>query len=234
MKEEKKKNANDLCMEILHSLDLRKGKKSLFLHVCCGPCSTYPLTLLSEYFDVTVGYINPNIFPLEEYEHRENELKRFVDGLNQEKGTSIRVVAYDYDYNLYLKTIRGHEQDQEGGERCTLCHRLRLSLAYKYASEHSFDYFATVMTVSSKKPSDLLNRIGYELEKLYPNTKYLPSDFRKKDGTLKGIRIAREYNLYRQDYCGCSFSLQARKEYEEKKKELLKEQEKEGSTYGNQ
>lgn len=218
MKQEKQKTYNDVCMDILHSLDLSQGKPSLFLHVCCGPCSTYPLALLFPYFNITVGYINPNIYPEAEHTHRKNELERFVEGFNQEHHADIKVIAYPYDYKMYLNRIKGHEGDKEGGERCTLCHELRLSLSYKYAYDHHFDYFATVMTVSSKKPSALLNEICFRLEKQYPSTKYLPSDFRKKDGTLKGIMIAREYHLYRQDYCGCSFSLKARKELEEAKK----------------
>jgi predicted adenine nucleotide alpha hydrolase (AANH) superfamily ATPase len=209
MREEKKKDYNQICMEYLESLDLSKGKPSLFLHVCCGPCSTYPLSILEKYFNITIGYINPNIFPKEEYEHRLSELKRFVSGFNNK----IEIISYPYDYQLYLDTIKGYENEKEGGQRCLLCHQLRLSLAYEYAYKNKYDYFATVMTVSSKKPSAILNQIGFELEKKYPTTKYLPSDFRKKDGTLKGIIIAREYNLYRQDYCGCSFSKRDREEY---------------------
>jgi len=193
-------------------------KHTLFLHACCGPCLTYPLSVLVKYFKVTVGYINPNIYPEEEHQKRLDNLIRFVDGLNQENGTDVKVISFPYDYEDYLKAVKGHEEDKEGGERCTICQTLRLEESFKYADDNHFDYFTTVMTVSSKKPSALLNEICLGLQKKYPSTKFLKSDFKKEDGQLKGIKLAKEFYLYRQNYCGCSFSLKARREYEEEKK----------------
>jgi epoxyqueuosine reductase len=207
-----KEDYNQDFKEFVSHLDLSHGKPTLFLHACCGPCLTYPLTLLSKYFKITVGYINPNIYPAREHQKRLDELERFVEGFNKEYKEEIQVVAYPYDYQRYLEAIKGHETDREGGERCTLCHHLRLDLAYKYAFEHGYSYFATVMTVSSKKPSALLNEICFGLQKKYPSTVYVPSDFRKENGQLEGIRIAKRYNLYRQNYCGCSFSKEEREE----------------------
>ncbi len=209
-------NYNDVYKEFINTIDKEK-KPTLFLHACCGPCLTYPLTELIKHFKVTVGYINPNIFPESEHELRFQELKRFVDELNKTIEDKVEIIKYEYDYNRYLNAVSGHELDKEGGERCTICHQLRLSQSYEYASAHHFDYFTSIMTVSSKKPSNLLNEIGFELEKKYPNTHYVPVDFKKEDGTLKGIRICKDYNLYRQNYCGCSFSKKERENYMNKK-----------------
>jgi predicted adenine nucleotide alpha hydrolase (AANH) superfamily ATPase len=208
-----KVNYNEEFKILIESLDETKDKPTLFLHACCGPCLTYPLTELIKYFKVTIGYINPNIFPMSEYELRFNELKRFIDEINEVYKEKIEIVKYDYDYSVFLDAVKGHELDKEGGERCTICHRLRLDESYKYASEHDFDYFTSVMSVSSKKPSSLLNQICFELENKYMNTKYVPADFKKENGTLKGINICKNYKLYRQDYCGCSFSKKERQEY---------------------
>lgn len=205
-----KENWDKDCLNILADLKEKGEKPTLFLHACCGPCLTYPLSWLSDYFNLTIGYFNPNIYPEAEYEKRLGEIKRFLEFFNKGKKEAVKVVALPYNYDLFLQKMAGHEKDQEGGERCTICHTLRLDLAYSYAFKNHFQYFATVMTVSSKKPSDLLNRICLELSQKYPGTTYLPSDFRKRDGQLKGIKLAKECGLYRQDYCGCSFSLAER------------------------
>ncbi len=209
-------NYNEVFKERINEISNLNDKPSLFLHACCGPCLTYPLSILVKYFKVTVGYINPNIYPESEYDLRFNELKRFVDEYSKDENVNINVVSFKYNYNDYLCAVKGYEDNIEGGERCTICHRLRLSLAYDYAEENKFDYFATVMTVSSKKPSNLLNEIAIDLSK-DKKTKYLPSDFKKENGNLKGIQIAKHYNLYRQCYCGCSFS------YEEMQKRIKKQ-----------
>lgn len=209
------KNYNLIYKETVKELASAKKRPTLFLHACCGPCLTYPLTELVNYFNVTVGYINRNIYPEEEFKLREKELIRFVDEFNKEKGLSIKVITTPYEYEDLAPELRKYGPELEGGNRCTFCHYIRMSLAYKYAYEHSFDYFATVMTVSSKKPSRTINEIGIRLEKKYiDRTKFLQSDFKKESGQLKGIMIAKEHNLYRQCYCGCEFSLEARKEQE--------------------
>ncbi len=213
-----KEDYNQDFKDFINNLDLSKEKPTCFLHACCGPCLTYPLSILAKYFHVTVGYINPNIYPEEEYLKRLSELKRFTDAYEEKIDDEIKVVALPYDYSKYLFNIKGHENDKEGGERCTICHKLRLEESFKYADDHHFDYFTTVMTVSSKKPSILLNKICLELQPQFKNTKYLKADFKKEDGQLKGINIAKGYSLYRQNYCGCSFSLKAREDYENNKK----------------
>ena len=189
---------------------LGENKPSLLLHACCGPCLTYPLSILVKHFKVTVLYVNPNIYTKEEYELRYREVKRFVEEYQKDENVSIELVKEDVPYEDYLNIVKGHEKDLEGGQRCLLCHEYRMDLAYSYASKNNFDYFTTVMTVSSKKPSQTLNEIGNELSKKYLNTKFLEADFKKENGQLIGINIAKKYNLYRQCYCGCEFSYRSK------------------------
>jgi predicted adenine nucleotide alpha hydrolase (AANH) superfamily ATPase len=214
---EEKRNYNEEFKDFLKGLD-KDSKPTLFLHACCGPCLTYPLSILAAYFDVTIGFLNPNIYPESEYDKRFEELERFVIGFNKENQTEVKVIKFPYAYEEYLEAVKGHEKDKEGGERCTICHTLRLEESFRYADEHEFDYFTTVMTVSSKKPSQLLNEIGIGLQTKYKHTRFITADFKKEDGQLKGILIAKKFSLYRQNYCGCSFSLKARKAFEEEKK----------------
>ena len=216
--EAKKINYDTIFTEFLKTIDL-DNKPTLFLHACCAPCLTYPLSILSRYFKVTVGYINHNIYPLSEFDKRQNEVIRFIKEYSRDNDLHIDFVSVPNDYKIFLEEVKGHELDKEGGDRCEICHRLRMRLAYEYASKNNFDYFTTVMTVSSKKPSRMLNEIGLELQKTYTNTKFIVADFKKRDGQLKGINIGKQYNLYRQDYCGCSFSLLARQEYLKRKAE---------------
>ena len=214
--ETKKINYNQIFKKEIEEISHLNKKPTLLLHACCGPCLTYPLSILINYFDVTVAYFNPNIYPEQEHTKRYLELKRFVD----EYCPSVKVILQEYDYNKYLQTINGYENDKEGGYRCQLCHSLRLDISYKYAYENKYDYFTSVMTVSCKKPSALLNEICLDLQKQYPTTKYLQADFKKESGQLKGIILAKEHNLYRQNYCGCSFSLKERIEYEKSKESI--------------
>ena len=183
-------------------------KKKLLLHVCCGPCSCYPLVFLSDYFDITIYYANSNIYPAEEYEHRLGELKRLLSLLKKDKGISIDLVIPPYDNEAYTAKLAPLAHLGEFSERCFLCYRLRMEESYAYAAEHGFDYFTTVMTVSREKNSQKLNQIGAELEKKYPSTKYFHSDFKKNRGLEIGTEIRKSYDLYYQDYCGCVYSYQ--------------------------
>ena len=203
-------------------IDSNQEKPTLFLHACCGPCLTYPLSVLIEHFQVTVGFFNPNIQPLEEYQKRLVTLEEFLSRYAKDKGVSIPLVVPQEDFERYETLFQDRKNDVEGGKVCLRCHAYRLEQSYRYAASHGYDYFTTVMTVSCKKPSAELNEIAYKLAMKYPQTKYLYSDFKKKDGQLKGIQIAKEYSLYRQNYCGCLVSKQEREEYQKKKSaELL-------------
>ncbi|MFA6586619.1 MAG: epoxyqueuosine reductase QueH [Bacilli bacterium] len=207
---EERRDYNREFKEEIEKARLYKKKPTLFLHACCGPCLTYPLSALLPYFDVTVGYFNPNIQPLSEYYKRRDTLLSFVSRYGKDRGQDISVVLPEEDFEKYRLSFLDRKDDAEGGEVCLRCHRYRMELAYQYASSHHFDYFTTVMTVSSKKPSREINEIGEELSRKFPGTKYLFSDFKKENGQLLGIRIAKAYSLYRQDYCGCLFSLAER------------------------
>ena len=180
---------------------------SLLLHSCCAPCSSYVLSYLSEYFKITVFYYNPNIYPEEEYKKRVSEQKYFIERIPSVN--KINFTEGTYETDRFYETVKNFENLREGGERCFKCFRMRLDKTAEYAAQNGFDYFSTTLTVSPYKNADILNHIGNELEVKY-NVKYLFSDFKKKDGYKKSIQLSRIYNLYRQDYCGCVFSLRAR------------------------
>lgn len=217
---EQKTDYNSLFKEEIGRISKLPHKPTLFLHACCGPCLTYPLSVLVDYFDVTVGYFNPNIYPLEEYQKRLHTMEDFIKAYSQKRGIRVDVVVNQDDFEAYRKAFRDRINDHEGGKTCLRCHAYRMGISYEYAASHHFDYFTTVMTVSCKKPSRELNEIAEKLQTLYPKTKYLFSDFKKEDGQLKGIRLSKEYQLYRQNYCGCEASLLERLEYEKKKSVL--------------
>ena len=191
----------------LKSLD--KNKK-LLLHACCAPCSSYVIEYLSNYFDITILYYNPNIDTEEEFNKRLNELERFVQEFKVKN--PVKVISLGYNQEEYLNVIKGLEQEKEGGKRCLKCYKLRLEKSCIYAKENNFDYFTTTLTISPLKNSKILNEIGHELALEY-NMPYLYSDFKKKEGYKRSIILSHEYNLYRQDYCGCKFS--KRKEIKE-------------------
>ena len=179
------------------------NKKKLLLHACCAPCSSYVIEYLSKYFDITILYYNPNIDTKDEFTKRLTELERFVKQFKTEN--FVNVISLGYNSNDYLKEINGLEKEKEGGLRCLKCFNLRLEKACIYAKENNFDYFTTTLTISPHKNSKILNEIGHELEIKY-GMNYLYSDFKKKEGYKRSIVLSCEYNLYRQDYCGCKFS----------------------------
>lgn len=191
-----------LQQDLLESLPKNNMKPSLCMHVCCGPCSTFPLSFLCDYFKLTLYFNNSNIYPHEEYSRRLKELKCFLKDAKLE----VDLVVTDYDNDAYNKLLEPFKDEPEGQKRCRLCYGLRMDEAYHFANEHHYDYFCTVMSISRQKNSTTLNEIGASLSLKYPNTKYFYSDFKKKDGTLIGQKIAASYHLYRQDYCGCIYS----------------------------
>ena len=198
--------------------------KTLLLHSCCAPCSSYVLTYLRKVFRITVLYYNPNITEEEEYRKRAAEEKRFIDVLNRDtevlsgEAFAIEYVDGEYTPDRFLDAVKGYEHCPERGQRCEICFRLRLSETAKEALKRKADYFATTLTLSPLKDAGLLNRIGEEEGKRLGVT-YLPSDFKKKGGYLKSIELSKEYGLYRQDFCGCMFSKAQRiREKEAKKK----------------
>ena len=175
----------------------------LFLHSCCAPCSSYTLEYLSNYFDIKVYYFNPNISPKAEFDKRYAEQKRLIEALPSKH--TIKLVCGEYDHNDFLKIAKGYENVPEGGERCFRCYRMRLESTAKLAKEQGFDYFCTTLSISPLKNSQKINEIGYEVAEKY-GIKWLPSDFKKKEGYKRSIELSREYQLYRQNFCGCVFS----------------------------
>ncbi len=179
---------------------------SLFLHSCCAPCSSYCLEYLLPYFRITVFYYNPNIAPSEEYEKRLAEQERLIALLAPSAPHGLELLAGDYRPEEYEAAVASLQQEPEGGARCTACFRLRLAETARLAAVQGFDYFATTLTVSPHKNAPLINEIGLAAGTQY-GVRYLPSDFKKKNGYLRSIQLSKEYGLYRQNYCGCKYSI---------------------------
>lgn len=176
---------------------------SLLLHTCCAPCSSYCIEYLSSYFNITVLYYNPNIYPESEYLHRKAEQIRLICEMKTKY--PVKFIDCDFESEKFYETAKGLENCREGGERCFKCYRLRLTKAAKVASENGFDWFTTSLTISPLKNAQKINEIGVELAEKY-GVKFLPSDFKKKEGFKRSIELSKEYNLYRQNYCGCEYS----------------------------
>lgn len=175
----------------------------LLLHSCCAPCSSYCISCLAEYFHVTVFYYNPNIYPPEEYRMRAAEQKRFVEQYPTRYPVSY--IEAPYESERFYEMAQGMEDIPEGGERCFACYEMRLKKSAEYASLHGFDFFTTTLSISPLKNAQKLNEIGAKLAGQY-HVQYLYSDFKKKDGYKKSTEISKEYQMYRQYYCGCVFS----------------------------
>ena len=180
---------------------------TLLLHSCCAPCSSYVLEYLSQYFAITVLYYNPNIYPDEEYTKRVEEQQHFIEQFPAKHPISF--IEGTFDKNRFYEAVKGLEQEPEGARRCEVCFHLRLEEAALTAQEHKMDYFTTTLSISPLKNAQLLNEIGDKLAKQY-QIPYLHSDFKKKNGYQRSVELSREYGMYRQDYCGCVFSMRER------------------------
>lgn len=176
---------------------------SLLLHSCCAPCSSYCIEYLSQYFNITVIYYNPNIYPEAEYKKRKAEQKRLISEMKTK--CPVEMLDCDFESEKFYEMAKGLEHCSECGERCFKCYRLRLEKTVQEAKENKFDYFTTTLTISPLKDSQKINEIGLELAEEY-NIEWLPSDFKKKEGYKRSIELSKVYSLYRQDYCGCVFS----------------------------
>ena len=195
----------DKVIEVLQ----RQGRvPRLLLHSCCAPCSSYVLEYLSRYFEITVFYYNPNIYPPEEFGKRVEEQKRLIAQLPAEHPISF--LDGPYEPERFYEMARGLEQVPEGGARCFKCYRLRLTETAEMARAGKYDYFTTTLSISPLKNAEKLNEIGGQLAKDY-GVDYLYSDFKKRNGYKRSTELSREYGLYRQDYCGCVFSMRERR-----------------------
>jgi len=190
-------NYNNIMEEIIESLS---NKPKLLLHACCGVCSSSVIERLEPHFDITILYYNPNIYPYEEYKKRLETQKQLLSKHDNIKLVELGYLEEEFD-------VKGLENEPESGKRCNKCFHIRLEKSAKYAKENNFDYFTTTLSVSPHKNSEILNKIDKILEEKY-NIKYLYSDFKKKEGYKRSIELAKEYDLYRQEYCGCKYSLE--------------------------
>ena len=192
-------NYNDFRQK-LSELSTNSPKKKLLLHSCCAPCSSHVLTVLASVFDLTIYYDNPNIEPLSEFNRRLDEQIELV----KKMGLNIKVINNSYNHQLFLEAIKGKEDLGEKSIRCYSCYELRLKNTYQYAKENNFDYYTTTLSISPHKNSDWINEIGYNNQD--EKCQFLYSNFKKESGYLHSIELSKQYNLYRQDYCGCEFS----------------------------
>lgn len=189
--------------KIIDEIQNNSKTPTLLLHSCCAPCSSYVLEYLSQYFKITVFYYNPNISPKEEYIKRVEEQKRLISQLPVKN--PVDFIEGDYEPQDFYDIAKGLEQVPEGGERCFNCYKLRLEKTAKLAYDLNMDYYTTTLSISPYKNALKLNEIAEELSEIY-SVKNLPSDFKKKEGYKRSIQLSKEYDLYRQDYCGCIFS----------------------------
>lgn len=187
----------NLFLETVNNL---QEKKSILLHSCCGPCSSYVIQYLSNWFDITVIYYNPNISPDREYFKRKEEQIRLINDLGK-----CKFLDCDYENEVFERAIRGVEDEPEGGKRCSRCFRIRLEKCAKVAREMGFDFFCSTLTVSPHKNAEVINMIGHSVGEMY-GVKWLYSDFKKDNGYKESIELSKKYNLYRQNYCGCKYS----------------------------
>lgn len=192
---------------LIENLVKEKKTPTLLLHSCCAPCSSYVLEYLSKYFKISILFYNPNIYPLEEYSRRVAEQKGLISALKVKN--EINFLEGRYDTESFYNITKGLEDHKEGGERCFKCYELRLKEAAIIAKEEGFDYFTTTLSISPHKNAQKLNEIGHELSNQY-GLNYLYSDFKKKEGYKRSIELSNQYDLYRQDYCGCIFSKKER------------------------
>ena len=195
-------------------------KPKLLLHACCGPCSSYVLEYLNRFFDITIFYYNPNIHPEAEYTRRLEELEEFLPKFSKNfENPNITLIKDEYNPEDFYAAIKIKEnpelaKEKEKGMRCYRCYEFRLKKAFEYAKKNNFDYFCTTLSISPFKDAEKINVIGELLEKTHRENnptdfcpKWLTSDFKKKGGFQRSLEISREYDLYRQQYCGCAFSM---------------------------
>ncbi len=196
-------NYSLITERIINDIKDRSKIPSLFLHSCCAPCSSYTLEYLSQYFNITVFYFNPNISDKDEYEKRVIEQRRFIDAFKVK--LPVKFLEGSYVVQDFYDFANNFEDEKEGGKRCYLCYKMRMEETARIASQKNFDFFATTLTISPLKNAHMINEIAKELEEKY-QVAFLYTDLKKKEGYKRSIELSKEYGLYRQDYCGCVFS----------------------------
>lgn len=182
-------------------------RPKILLHSCCGPCSTYTLEYLNKFADIAIYYSNSNIHPKAEYERRELAQRQFIKDFNEKNNAQVQFIAAPYEPSKFVQMIKEEHltEEPEGGKRCSACFQMRLDIVAQKAKELGYDYFGSALTLSPKKNSQVINELGVEIQQIF-DTKYLPSDFKKNNGYQRSIELCKEYNVYRQCYCGCLFA----------------------------
>lgn len=204
-----KRNYQKELDEIIRELNEQNRVPRLLLHSCCAPCSSYVLEYLSQWFEIEDYFFNPNIAPEEEYRFRADELERLIGEMPLRH--TVHFIEGKYEPERFLAVAEGLEEAPEGGERCRKCFALRLEEAAAMAEERGCEFFATTLTISPLKNAEVINRIGEEIAEKHDlqhtgKLRYLPSDFKKRDGYKRSLELSKEFDLYRQNYCGCIFS----------------------------
>ena len=197
-------NKRNYQAELEKIISSNKDKRpTLLLHACCAPCSSYVLEYLNEHFDITIYFYNPNINSQEEFLYRQSEVKRLIGEMPLKN--PVKLIETQWNGEEFLSAVKGFEAIREGGERCFKCYELRLRKTAEICRSGGYDYFCTTLTISPMKNAEKLNEIGERLAEEM-GVSFLPSDFKKKNGYKRSIELSKEYNLYRQNYCGCGFS----------------------------
>lgn len=223
-------NYDSVLLKLIQTWQKEETRPTILLHSCCAPCSTYTLEFLTDYADVTIYFANSNIYPESEYKRRAMVQQEFVETFNREYHKEVAFIEADYEPNEFIKimTKQGLTSEPEGGKRCTSCFQMRLDLVAEEAQKRGFDYFGSALTISPKKNTQLINEIGLDIQKIY-DVNYLPSDFKKRGGYQRSIELCREYDVYRQCYCGCVFAAKQQgidlKNINKEAKQYLKEAE---------
>ena len=200
-------NYDRVLRKMIIEWEKNEERPKILLHSCCAPCSTYTLEFLCQYADVTVFFSNSNIHPESEYLRRMIVQKKFIEDFNANTGNNVQLIVDEYKPNDFIQMMvkQNLHNEKEGGKRCDACFNLRLDLVAQKAQELGYDYFGSALTISPKKNSQLINQIGMDIQKIY-NTNYLPSDFKKNQGYQRSIEMCKEYDVFRQCYCGCVFA----------------------------
>lgn len=207
MNPNQKVNYDRVYQKMRESWEAEGLRPKILLHSCCAPCSTYSLEYLCQNADVTIYFSNSNIHPRAEYERREKVQADFVQDFNVKTGNNVQFIAAPYEPNKFMQMVNLHQlaEEPEGGLRCTACFQMRLDIVAEKAQELGYDYFGSALTLSPKKNGQLINEIGLDMQKIYA-VQYLPSDFKKNNGWKRSVEMCKEYDIYRQCYCGCVFA----------------------------
>ena len=202
-------NYDKVLKKMIQDWEREGTRPKIMIHSCCAPCSTYTLEFLTQYADVTIYFANPNIHPKAEYERRAYVQEKFVHEFNARTGNQVKFEEAPYKPHEFMKMVKAKDlaEEPEGGVRCTSCFHMRLDIVAEAAMEQGYDYFGSALTISPKKNAEVINQIGMDIQSLY-SVNYLPSDFKKGNGYSRSIEMCKEYDVYRQCYCGCVFAAQ--------------------------